>query len=207
MESGKVQEECDDGNTNDNDGCSSTCSIEFAQACTGEPSVCVCNNEDSDGDTIIDCTEGIVDTDGDGAPDYLDPDDDGDGITTATEITRTIQTANGDTNNDGTPDYRQKYVASVARGKHNDYKDLISMKVKKRNTTTEIENTCEIVEFGSEEEATIAEDTAYDFPHDINTFEVKGCTEMDVKLYIYETDDVSNYVYRKYGQKPDGSGT
>ena len=33
-------EECDDGNTNSGDGCSSTCTIESGFACSGEPSTC-----------------------------------------------------------------------------------------------------------------------------------------------------------------------
>ena len=41
--------------------------------------------KDSDCDTVADEYEGEVDTDNDGIPDYLDPDDDGDGFSTATE--------------------------------------------------------------------------------------------------------------------------
>ncbi len=39
---GMVQssETCDDGNTNNNDGCSSTCTIENGWTCSGQPSVC-----------------------------------------------------------------------------------------------------------------------------------------------------------------------
>ncbi|MBX3025716.1 DUF4215 domain-containing protein [bacterium] len=39
-------ESCDDGNTNDNDGCSSHCSIEGGWSCSGQPSVCTqqCGN-------------------------------------------------------------------------------------------------------------------------------------------------------------------
>ena len=33
-------EGCDDGNTLDGDGCTSTCEVELGFACTGEPSVC-----------------------------------------------------------------------------------------------------------------------------------------------------------------------
>ena len=59
---------------------------------------------DSDGDGVLDvneCTpEGICpDTDGDGQPDYLDTDDDNDGIPTSVEGTR-------DTDGDGIPDAR-----------------------------------------------------------------------------------------------------
>ena len=40
---------------------------------------------DSDCDTVLDEEEGDIDTDADGIPDYLDPDDDGDGFSTRTE--------------------------------------------------------------------------------------------------------------------------
>src|SRR5262249_14785911 len=36
-------ESCDDSNTNDNDGCSSTCLTEGGWTCTGQPSVCTHN--------------------------------------------------------------------------------------------------------------------------------------------------------------------
>jgi len=43
-------EECDDGNTADGDGCSSTCTIEAGYVCSGDPSVCelACGNGDVD---------------------------------------------------------------------------------------------------------------------------------------------------------------
>src|SRR5262245_66603296 len=39
-------EQCDDGNTTNGDGCSSTCTIEPGFTCSGEPSVCTptCGN-------------------------------------------------------------------------------------------------------------------------------------------------------------------
>ena len=61
--------------------------------------------EDPDGDgllTNVECPNGTAscpDTDQDGLPDYLDPDDDGDGVPTADEVGR------GDTDGDGAPDY------------------------------------------------------------------------------------------------------
>jgi len=54
---------------------------------------------DSDMDSILDVDELPEDTDTDGTPNYLDPDDDGDGVPTATEAPL------GDTDDDGTPDY------------------------------------------------------------------------------------------------------
>ncbi|GAB4534180.1 MAG: hypothetical protein Kow0063_17010 [Anaerolineae bacterium] len=61
----------------------------------GDPS-----NDDSDGDGVPDYLEpNDVDTDGDGIYNNLDPDDDGDGIPTAVEI------VNGDSDGDGTPNY------------------------------------------------------------------------------------------------------
>ena len=53
---------------------------------------------DSDNDGILDSTEGTVDTDNDGTPDWRDLDSDNDGISDAIEGTV-------DTDNDGTPDY------------------------------------------------------------------------------------------------------
>ena len=54
---------------------------------------------DSDNDGILDSTEGTVDTDSDGTPDWRDLDSDGDGILDSTEGTV-------DTDGDGTPDFR-----------------------------------------------------------------------------------------------------
>ena len=54
-------EECDDGNTGDSDGCSSTCMIEDTYSCTDdEPSVCmvVCGNDVVDGDFGETCDDG-----------------------------------------------------------------------------------------------------------------------------------------------------
>lgn len=42
-------ETCDDGNTANSDGCSSTCAVETNYACTGTPSVCV-----------ITCPNGVI---------------------------------------------------------------------------------------------------------------------------------------------------
>ncbi len=69
---------------------------------------------DSDGDTISDVHEGRmatggVDTDGDGAPDYLDPDSDGDGILDRDEAgDMNVMTSPIDTDFDGTPDFRDR---------------------------------------------------------------------------------------------------
>ncbi|MCK6504390.1 OmpA family protein [Myxococcota bacterium] len=53
--------------------------------------------DDGDGDGVPDADEGLVDTDGDGDPDFCDEDDDDDGIPTSTEGTV-------DTDGDKTPD-------------------------------------------------------------------------------------------------------
>lgn len=39
-------EQCDDGNTNNGDGCSNTCQVEYDWSCAGQPSVCtnLCGN-------------------------------------------------------------------------------------------------------------------------------------------------------------------
>ncbi|MCK4553333.1 hypothetical protein KAT80_03955 [Candidatus Pacearchaeota archaeon] len=52
-------EECDDGNTDDGDGCSSTCTIEVGWNCTGEPSICIYCDYDNicDGDEDCLCSD------------------------------------------------------------------------------------------------------------------------------------------------------
>ncbi len=103
-------EQCDDSNTADTDGCSSTCTEEAGWTCTGEPSVC---DPDADGDTVPDASDNCptvanpqqVETDGDGAGDLCDicPTDAADLCnpdgSTAEEITAdeggTIQTPDG----------------------------------------------------------------------------------------------------------------
>ncbi|MFI0425313.1 MAG: HYR domain-containing protein, partial [Flavobacterium sp.] len=67
---------------------------------------------DCDGDGLTNTTEigsdptNPTDTDNDGTPDYLDPDDDGDGVSTVDEdINNDGDSANDDSDNDGTPDY------------------------------------------------------------------------------------------------------
>ena len=54
---------------------------------------------DRDGDGVADEDEGFADADGNGTPDFCEPDDDGDGIPTAEEGT-------GDADADGIPDYQ-----------------------------------------------------------------------------------------------------
>lgn len=69
---------------------------------------------DSDGDGISDIHEGRAasggtDSDGDGAPDYLDPDSDGDGILDMDEAgDASVSTSPIDTDFDGTPDFRDR---------------------------------------------------------------------------------------------------
>ena len=83
-------EECDDGDTDDDDGCSSVCAVEDDYVCSGTPSDCVVG-DDSDGDGWVDEVEALcgtdplddtsipVDEDIDGVCDLLDEDRDGDG--------------------------------------------------------------------------------------------------------------------------------
>ena len=52
-------ETCDDGNTNNTDGCSSVCAIEPNYICTGTPSVCIL---DTDSDAIPDFTDNCPET-------------------------------------------------------------------------------------------------------------------------------------------------
>ncbi len=55
-------------------------------------------NDDQDGDGRPDAEEGFADTDGDGVPDFCEPDDDADGLPTADE-------SDSDSDSDGLPDY------------------------------------------------------------------------------------------------------
>lgn len=61
--------QCDDGNTNNGDGCSSSCLIESNWVCSGEPSVCtsLCGNGDEDGNE--ECDDGNTNN-GDGCNSY-----------------------------------------------------------------------------------------------------------------------------------------
>ncbi len=91
-----------------------------AKAETPITTVCVGATIDSDGDGVCDNAEtggedpsttnttdsALPDTDGDGTPNYLDTDDDGDGIPTATEdTTSTGEQALVDSDGDSVPDY------------------------------------------------------------------------------------------------------
>ncbi len=62
-------------------------------------------DRDSDGDGRDDAVEGLVDSDGDDTPDYLDPDDDGDGVPTIEDnCPLTLNSDQLDTDDDGTGD-------------------------------------------------------------------------------------------------------
>ena len=58
-------EECDDGDTDPGDGCSSTCTVEDGWACSEEPSVCAFTCGDGDIDTGEECDDDDTDP-GDG---------------------------------------------------------------------------------------------------------------------------------------------
>ena len=97
-------EVCDDGNADNGDGCDSSCRLESELA-------------DADMDGVLDSDEcpapgspfqpdTCLDTDDDGTPNFMDPDDDGDGIDTADEnYDGDEDPTNQDSDNDGTPDY------------------------------------------------------------------------------------------------------
>ncbi|MGE0791312.1 MAG: hypothetical protein AB7S26_36900 [Sandaracinaceae bacterium] len=99
-------EECDDGNRTGGDGCDGTCRLENPEG-----------DRDTDMDGLLDSRECpppanprtdptmCPDTDGDGHPDFDDPDDDGDSIPTATELGTGGATTPMDTDGDGIPDY------------------------------------------------------------------------------------------------------
>ena len=66
-------EACDDGNRMGTDGCSAVCTVEPGFICMGEPSVCVMDNRDPDGDGLPTSTEERLGTD----PEDADSDNDG----------------------------------------------------------------------------------------------------------------------------------
>lgn len=74
-----ADEECDDGDTDDDDGCSSTCVIESPYACSGSPSVCAIPDTDTDTDGWSDDLEVLCGTDPDDDTD-VPTDLDGDGL-------------------------------------------------------------------------------------------------------------------------------
>jgi cysteine-rich repeat protein len=94
---GQIQrgEQCDDGNTNDLDGCSSSCGFEPGFVCFGEPSQC---DVDSDNDGASDAQEQLRGTD----PNDRDSDDDG--LTDGDEFVRGLNPLNPDSDSDGTID-------------------------------------------------------------------------------------------------------
>lgn len=64
----EVGEECDDGNTNNLDGCSNICEVEYGYSCVSQPSVCtrivivnpfcgdsICNNGETCSSCSVDC--------------------------------------------------------------------------------------------------------------------------------------------------------
>ena len=97
-------EECDDGNSDDGDGCSSSCRFESTPG-------------DADGDGISDDLEcpapgnpaqpdSCRDSDDDQTPDFEDEDDDGDGVDTRDESPDgNSDPTDDDTDGDGTPNY------------------------------------------------------------------------------------------------------
>lgn len=81
------------------------------EACRGGECIPVRELTDEDGDTIVDLDEGggedPVDTDGDGTPDFRDPDSDGDGRPDMREAgDGSLVTPPVDSDGDGTPDFR-----------------------------------------------------------------------------------------------------
>jgi gliding motility-associated-like protein len=86
------------------DGTSKTDACDFVVANRTVTPNAAWNTIDCDNDGITNALEELVDTDGDGTPDFRDLDSDGDGITDAQE--KGAGTTPVDTDNDGTPDFR-----------------------------------------------------------------------------------------------------
>lgn len=94
-----------DGGGNCVSPCLDAVDCNLGQACTA--GWCVDDlSLDTDGDRISDLVEGLVDTDGDGTPNYLDTDSDGDGFDDRSEAgDDSLLTAPVDTDGDGVADY------------------------------------------------------------------------------------------------------
>ena len=93
-------EECDDGNTEDGDGCNAICEVEAGFVCTGDPSSCTAS---SGGDTGVETDTGTTDTGADTAPDTT-IDDTGADTAPDTTVDDTTPDTTADTAVDDTTD-------------------------------------------------------------------------------------------------------
>ncbi len=135
------------------------------------------------------------DTDMDGTPNYLDDDDDGDGISTIMEAAGPNQ---GDSNGDGQSDCLQGNVASTTDGA-GDFRTL------------EVTGTscAKISEFIIHPEIQVSEaDVDYDYPFDLNAFTIPCAGTVTINLYFHNSIDLNGFIYRKYGPMiPDDSNS
>ncbi len=101
-------EECDDHNTKDGDGCSSTCKVETGYVCVHVDDCEYCD-VDTDGDELPDNYEEVIGTD------PTKPDTDGDGVKDGIEVFGSTDPLNADTDEDGLCDGSQT-VDDVCNG-------------------------------------------------------------------------------------------
>ena len=100
-------EECDDGNAIAGDGCDPTCRLEPATTDGDDDMDGLLNSEECPAPGDVRDPMTCRDTDGDGMPDFRDPDDDDDTIPTRTEIadSAALSRANVDVDRDGNPNW------------------------------------------------------------------------------------------------------
>jgi len=151
---------------------------------------------DSDGDGTPDLSEdlnmdGNLDndnTDGDEFPNYLDDDDDNDGILTALEE---AGPNDGDANGDGQPDCLQANVATT----QDDGGAFRTLEVSGDGATCD-----KIMEFIIHSEGSMSEhDPNYDFPFQLNAFTIPCGGTVNVQLYYHNVANLMDFEYRKYG--------
>lgn len=126
-------EACDDGRSDDGDGCSAACAVEVGFTCAGEPTVCVSDEEDDEtvcGDGAIEGIEACDDGNGalgdgcsaicqiepgftcTGEPSVCDNDRDDDGLPDLDEEGWGTDPDNPDTDNDGIRDGTEVFGAN-----------------------------------------------------------------------------------------------
>jgi len=120
---------------------------------------------------------------------HIGQDDDGDGIRDTVEYSAPN---NGDGNGDGVPDRQQKHVTSVPSATGQGY--------------ITVETTCsenQDVWAYTDAEACLGADFDYDYDY---AYGLVGfclpCSSATVRIYFHGIDELSGYIYRKYGPIP-----
>ncbi len=159
---------------------------------------------DSDNDGTPDLAEdlnmdGNLDndnTDGDEFPNYLDDDDDNDGILTALEE---AGPNDGDANGDGQPDCLQANVATT----QDDGGAFRTLEVSGDGATCD-----RIMDFIIHSEGDMSEnDPNYDFPFQLNAFTIPCGGTVNVQLFYHNVTNLADFTYRKFGPMTPGGAT